>query len=533
MIGSWRGFAVAAALAVVLWAIVGIDAARAPGVVDRTLVPGLDLARISELIWQRTGEPARRVVRSGERWMLAAAGPTGAAVPADPAAIGEVLAALRGGRWHRRGPALPVDATLTVVAGDARHVLGLAAPIAGTEQRWLVVDGHGAVVDRWIARALDRDPLRLQIGRPLAEAAAALAVTIRAPDAGVLRLVGSPRRMVQPIALWLRPELADELERALRAIVVVRAMVRIPDGASGAHGLAIELAATGGRDPVSVVLGGACPGAPELVAASGSAGDGCVERAAADAAWRAVARLRAGSGELVERRPIPFEPHRITLGDGAVLALAPPRLGEAAADPVRVAELLAALAAPAEVAALPAGPPSGQLVVADRASTAVTLDLYPGRVLVRRGEPVALAPAPGAWALLGRASRELRDRTLWREEPTTIARIDVDGVRYQRGSVIGAWTREPAGAVDATRVEALATRLAAPEALGWLDAAARARFAAAHRVTLTVAPPAGPPIVHALELGAPGPAGCPVRAGGQAAVLPAALCRELAALAAP
>ena len=527
MIASWRGFAVAAALAVVLWAIVGIDAARAPGVVDRTLVPGLDGARISELIWQRTGQPARRVVRSGERWRLAAAAPTGAAVPADPAAIGEVLAALRGGRWHRRGPALPVDATLTVVAGDARHVLGLAAPIAGTEQRWLVVDGRGAVVDRWIARALDRDPLRLQIGRPLAEAAAASAVTIRAPDAGVLRLVGSPRRMVQPIALWLRPELADELERALREV----AMVRIPDGASGAHGLSIELAATGGRDPVSVVLGGACPGALELVAASGSAGDGCVERAAADAVVRAVARLRAAPGELVERRPIPFEPHQITLGDGAVLALAPPRIGDAAADPIRVAELLAALAAPAEVAALPAGSPSGQLVVADRAGAAVTLDLYPGRVVVRRGEPVALAPAPGAWALLGRASRELRDRTLWREEPTTITRIDVDGVRYQRGAVIGAWTREPAGAVDAARVEALATQLAAPEALGWLDDAARAGVAAAHRVTLTVAPPAGPPIVHALELGAPGPAGCPVRAGGEAAVLPAALCREVAALA--
>ena len=44
--------------------------------------------------------------------------------------------------------------------------------------------------------------------------------------------------------------------------------------------------------------------------------------------------------------------------------------------------------------------------------------------------------------------------------------------------------------------------------------------------------PAGPPARHLLELGAPGPAGCPARAGGEAAQLPAALCREVAALAA-
>ncbi len=544
MIASWRGLAVAAAIAAVLAVIVIIDTLRAGGpvAVDHALLPGFDPVRATELIWERAGQPAIRAVRAGERWELRAPG----AIPADGGAIGDVLAALRGAHWHRRGDATPPHTTLTVIAGGERHVLGIAAPIAGTEQSWIVCDGQGEVVDGWVARALDRDRLSLQVRRPLADAAGArtIAVTGTVPvslatrpgaagGAGDvagggrvdLRIEGVPRRQVRPEPLLLAPELAAALERALRDVVIIR--IRIADGPLPGRGLAIEVAGPG--PAVTVELGGACPGAPALVAVSGTAGDGCVEQAAADAVKAAVAALDRPPGAIVERRPVPFEPARVVLPDGGVLATSPPRVGDAAADDTRVAELLGALAAPAEVVPRPTAPPIAHLTATDRAGAAIALDLFADRVLARPGEPVALRTAPGLWNLLIRPSRELRDLTLWVEEPTMITAVVVDGVRYQRGPVIGAWDRQPAGPVDAARVEALIAQLATPRAIGL----AAGPLAAAHRVTLEVTPPVGAPIRHALELGAPRGSGCPAHTGSDTVVLPAVICSELAALGRP
>jgi hypothetical protein len=541
MIASWRGLAVAAAIAVALAGITAVELLRTngSGAVDRALVPGFDPARVTELIWERAGQPAIRAVRADERWELRAPGP----IPADAGAIGDVLAALRGARWHRRGDSPPPHATLTVIAGGERHVLGIAAPIAGTEQSWIIRDGQGAVVDGWVARALDRDRLSLQVHRPLADAASARSIAVTgtagaslaarpgaargAGDAAgggriELRIEGMPRRLVRPEPLLLAPELAAALERALRDV----AIVRIPDRPASGHGLAIEITGQAAAAAVAVELGGACPGAPGLVAVSGTAGDGCVEQAAADAVHAAVAALRQPPAAIVERRPVPFEPAHLALPDGAALATSPPRVGDAAADVTRVAELLAALAAPAEVVPRPAGPPIAHVIAIDRAGAGIALDLFADRVLARPGEPVALRPAPGAWSLLTRPSRELRDLTLWVEEPTTITALVVDGVRYQRGQVIGAWQRQPAGPVDAARIEALVAQLAAPRALGLLDGP----LAAAHRVTLEVTPPAGAPVRHALELGASRGSRCAAHTGGDTVVLPPVICSEVAAL---
>ena len=549
MIASWRGLCVAAALAIALAVVVAVDAARtgaAPGSEDRALVPGFDPARATALIWERAGQPAIRAERVGDRWELRAP----AAIPADPGAIGDVLAALRGARWHRRGDAPPAGATLTVIAAGARHVVGLAGPIAGTEQSWVVADGRGAVVDRWVARALDRDRLALQVRRPLADVASAQAITVTgrssapirgpAPAAAPavdlaarrvdLQLEGAPRRLVRPAALLLAPPYAGELERALRDLTIVQLpAAALPPGSLQIRATWRAPAPGESAAEVTVALGGGCPGAPELAAVSGLAGGGCIAGAARAAIERAVDRLRAAPERLVEPRPVPFDVAHLALADGAALDTSPPRLGGAAADEARVAELLAALAAPAAVVRLPAGPPIARLTATDRAGTAIDLELYAERVLARRGEPVALRPAPGAWALLVRPSRELRELTLWVEEPTTITALAIDGVRYERGQVIGAWTRAPAGAADAARVEALVGQLAAPRALGPSDRP----FAVAHRVTIEVVPPVGAATRHALELGEPRGAGCPARAGGDAVMLPAAVCREVAALSRP
>jgi hypothetical protein len=541
MIGSWRGLAIAAVIAVALVIAVAVDLGRTRGVTFRALVPGFDPDRVTELAWERAGQPAIRVVRDGDAWQTrtpSATAPDAVAhVPADPSAVGDVLAALRGARWHRRGEPTRVHATLTIVAGGERHVLGIGEPIAGTEQAWLVDGGRGVVVDRWVARALDRDLLALRIKAPLADIRAAQAIVIErnAGERVQLRIAGKPRRLDAPGGFVLAADVAGELERALAGVTIVR----LPDVPSAAHGLAIS--ATGGSPTrgaaVHLILGGSCPGAPELVAVSGTAGDGCIERAAADGVEWAIGRLQQPPEAIVERRPIPFEPQRIVLADAVGLDAAALRVGDAPADPARVAELYAALAAPAEVAAVPAVPATGHLVVAGQAGATITLDLFAAHVLARHGEPVALRPAPGAWNLLVRPSRELREVTLWLEEPTTITTLRIDDLTYQRGAVIGEWTRRPAGApdarpaaakpVDARALEALVASLAAPRSLGFVDDP----IAIAHRVTLVITPPTGAPTEHVLALGAPRPAGCPARVERDAVLLPAVVCAQVAALA--
>jgi hypothetical protein len=541
VIASWRGLGVAAAIAVALAIAVAVDLGRAPDATDRALVPGFDPDRVTELVWERSGQPAIRVARGAGGWDLRAPGPAqGADIPVDPGAIADVLAALRGARWHRRGDPGPVHATLTVVSGQARHAIGIGEPVAGTEQIWLVDDGRGALVDRWVARALDRDLLALRIKAPLAGIHQAGQIAIAASPAGdVLRIAGSPRQLTAPVQLVIAAELVGELERALADVVIVR----LPDTTGAAHGLAI----TAGDDPpggdaravrvVRVVLGGSCPGAPELVALSGTTGDGCVEPAVAAAVDRAIARLRQAPEAIVERRPVPFEAARVVLADGAALDTAALRIGDAAADQARVAELLAALAAPAEVARLPSTPAVHHVVVGGRAGAAVTLDLFAEQTLARHGEPIALRPAPGAFRLLVRPSRELRDVTLWLEEPTTITAVRIDGTSYQRGAAIGDWTRRPADATgagpaevkpaDKTTLEALVAILAAPRSLGFVDDP----VVITHHVTLAITPPVGLPAERTLALGAPRPAGCPARLAHDTILLPAVVCAQLAALA--
>jgi hypothetical protein len=529
MIATWRGLAVAAAIAIALVITVVVDAARAPRAVDRALIPGFDPDRVTELVWERAGQPALRVVRDAAGWRMPPPAGGDAGPIADASAIGEVLSVLRGARWHRRGVATAVRTTLTIVAGGERWVLGIGEPL-GADQTRIVVGERGAVVDDWVVRAIDREPLSLRIRAPLAEIAGARAIVIEREAAGVaLRIEGRPRRLTGAAPLVLAAALAGELERALAQVTIVR----LPDTPVSARGLAITAGADLGptdRSAVRLTVGGSCPGAPPLVAVSGTAGDGCIEGAAAAAIERAIGALQQTPDAIVERRPVPFEVARVVLADGVALDTAPPRLAGAPADPARVEELLAVLAAPAEVVAAPARPAGRQLVVEGEHAT-VTLDLFADRTLARRGEPVALRLAPGAWNLLVRPSRELRDPALWLEQPTAISALRIDEVRYQRGAVIGAWTRQPAGGTaapaDGARLETLAEALAAPRAVGFLDGP----IATSHRVLIEITPPAGPPGERVLELGAPQPAGCPARVERETVLLPAKLCVEIAALA--
>src|SRR5262249_38788243 len=129
-------------------------------------------------------------------------------------------------------------------------------------------------------------------------------------------------------------------------------------------------------------------------------------------------------------------------------------------------------------------------------------------------------------------SVELRDPTPWREEPTTIAALELDGTTYTRGAVIGEWTRAGPGRDDPAAVSKLVDALAAPRAPPHPPAGALR-----HTLTLPVRPPRGAPGRTPLRRGDPGPAPRTARTGdapGAAAPrvsLPTEICALARALA--
>lgn len=522
MIATVRGLAIACAIAALLVALAIATGGRDAPPADRALVPGFAADAVTELAWTRAGAPPVRIARdpaSPTGWSWAA--PRGAA---DPRAIGDALAALRGGRWHRRGPASAagrIAATLAVTGAGPRGLLlvGIGAPLPGGDQAWLAIGDHGYLVDAWLARALAPEPLALRVRRPLAAIGAAAQVQLSpVGDLGEVALAGPPRRVASPFSLLLDPGAAAALERPLAALEVIE-LPRAPL-APPAGGLVIVADRTTVRDA------GPCPGAPGRRAIDGTAGPGCVDVAAWDAARRAIEALTGPAAQLVERRPAPLEPVKIVLRDGGVLDLAgSPRIGDHhAAEPVVAAELIAALGAPAEPVALPAGPHRGTLSVTDRGGQSIAIDLHLPDVVVRRGEPVGLRVGEGAFRLLRQTSEDLRDRTPWREEPTTVVALELDGTTYTRGAVIGEWTRTGPGRDDPAAVEALVAALAAIEVYPHPPGAPPR-----HVATLHVRPPGGAPVTRTIRIGDPGPT-CRASTGGASLAIAPEICKLVRAL---
>lgn len=498
MISTRLGVAVAWGLALVLAAAVAVVPSGGRTVGDRALVPGLDPERVTALAW---GADVR-IRKTGEAWWWERP-----AVPADADTVSSALAALRAARWHRRagGPrAGPHASILRVTAGGATHELRVGTPT--DDQAWIDRGDHAVLVDAWVARALTPPPLALRIRRPLAAIASARAYRVAGPG-GHVAISGSPRRLGP---LLLDPAVAGDLERALAALE----LIALADH-DLAHGLSIEVDAPA---PLALRLADAPTCAPNL-AVSGTFGAGCVSPPQAADLHRALARLHAPPASIVERRPVPFTPATVRLPDDATLDVSRrPRIADRDADPERVAELLAVLALPAEPSPLPATPRLAHLTVTDRAGATLVLDLHAGDLVVRRGEPVALRVGAGAFALLTRASSALADATPWREEPTTITRLELDATTYTRGAVLGEWTRTGPGRDDPAAVEQLVTALAAPAA-----APTESSPPPRHTLTLHVTPLAGPPRTHTLAL-APDRGACRARVGDAVIDLAPTIC---------
>jgi hypothetical protein len=517
VIATRRGLAILGAIALALIVALVVDLSRTRGPSDRTLVPGFDEASITRMQW--TAHPVGPYLTlertKGGPWKRTA--PTPGAVEQAP--IASLLATLRGARWHRsekRDPREEVAAHLAIDGGGTHLELWIGRSMVDAEQAWIRIGDRSYLVDAWVTHALMPSPLDLAIRAPLAGIASVDAYTVDG-----VHIAGQPRQIrpqPRPVTastgyLTLDEQYVGELERAIAELTIDE----LPPAAMG-HGEALTIEMAGTR----VSLGGDCDSARVYIAAT--TGDGCVRRERADAVRALVAKLHGPPQAIVSRVPMPGEIEHVLLVDDAKLELAKrPMIDGVDADLPAVAELMAVLRSPVEAADVVPPPTTrsiGGLAIGTRLGATV-IGLYPGNILHRAEEALALRMTPAAFAILMRGASAYRDPTPWREEPTTVDEITIDNVVWKRGATLGEWARTPAGRSDAASIEALVRALAEPRVLG----VAPATLVHPRRIQLLVRPPVGGEKTHMLELGDAIAAGCPAKIDGANLLLPVEICR--------
>lgn len=516
MIATTRGLVVLAVLAAtLLLGSVLADRSQRPRAGGTSpaaylLVPDFDEKQVTEIHIAWAGGARESIRRVGEQWRI------DERTLADPATIDAIFAALRGARFHRRAPRSEIRepreprGPSNIALGSLRFSIGPS--IDGLQQTWLVREGEAFLVDDWVVRALVPDPLALRVRHPI-ECGSAQTITATTAK-GRLRIEG--RRVVEPYTMWISEDWWKAIAEACAAIEL-RSLDGRGDGRQGLHVVADgELTEAGGCH------------AQQLTYIESPTTRGCVATEALVNLASVLGRTIIRPQDALDMRPLPIVPVELTLQDGAVLALSKqPRIADHDADPDRVSALLAALAKQgAEIADRPTGKPRGIIRALDGAGTEVMLELY-DHVIARAGEPRAIRIADREWAIITSPSALLRDATRWREEPTTISAVAIDNVSYKRGAVLGEWTREPAGPLHPALVDAVVETVATLRA-----PVAAPPSAIAHRVRITVTPPAGAPVTHAIELAAPTDLGCAARVDRAPALLPLPVCTAVAALAA-
>ena len=490
MIANRIGLVVATLIALALGIVVVVDGRRSGTPSSRALVTDFDTDKIARLAWSRGGEPAVVLERAGTTWRWTK--PI-ADIPANPATIDAVLAALRGGRWHRIGPianAGILRVALTATAADRKLEIGVGDALEGAAQTWLAIGDRAFLVDDWVARALSPEPLALRETRPLRDAASANTIVVDRviPSQFAFRLEGTPRKMVRPIDLLMNPFLVTALHQALSQLSIVG----LPTTVGGAAFVTMTITIDAPRLITLELRSEGCPAA--TVAISGTFGPACVASADWATAAAAIERFRMASTDLADPQPLRIDPIKITLPDGGVLDLEKrAKIGDRDADPVRVTELLAVLQLSRSIEnSDPAIQPIGTLVAVDHAGTTITLDLLPNKRIRRRGESVALVLGAGAWEIVTRPSAALRDPTLWTEDELTIRSITIDQMTHTRGAVVGEWT-PPANNLD--ELARILAKLRATDA-------PRPPARILHTITFETAPPTGTPVTRTIQLGA-------------------------------
>ncbi|CAN5910028.1 hypothetical protein BH11MYX2_BH11MYX2_32210 [soil metagenome] len=556
MISTARGLALIALIAIAMVATLFIDLHRAEPARDHTLVSGFDEARVVKLTWSAPPSSAgaylaieRGTPHAPWRRTL----PSSADV--DQGAVGDILAALRGGRWQRVGTAGQVgegQVKLTIEmrtdSGVERIDLGIGAPApsrAGSAQQWIARGDRAYLVDAWVAQALMPSTLSLSSTHPLAPAANAPTLTFwnHAGDVTVsgdgtdnrVAQIGAGPTLIEH-GVRLDPMIAHDLERALANIEVVA----LSSSQAGSTHTGTPIAQT---DTLQIEWAGSradlgstsCNNDDKLVELTARSGGGCVSAEAAGVLRAIVAKLRGPATQSAAPAPVPFAVGVVELGDGQTLDLTKsPKIGArgatSPADRDRTQQLLAALATRATVIDMPTNvsPPARTLFIRGGHGAEQTLVVGERPIVWRAGERVALRVTPEAYDAIARGPAEYTDLQLWTEEPTTVVKVVVikrgDTHEFSRGAVVGEWT----GARAPSSVEALVALLAAPHAealVGWPWTKQTEEHGAV-RVLVTIQPPAGAPFERSMSLTAKGP--CEVSVANGVFAMKPALCAAAA-----
>ncbi len=494
VISSTRGLVVLATVTVILALALALDVSRTPAAVEsRELVRMVDDA-FRTITWIRGAERTVVSATTG-RWELVEP----VRLTASMRQVSDVLHAAFSARWHRRGSrsdAGEVTATVTI-EGRHRVEIGLGAAIPGSEMQWLVVNGEGRLVDRWVARALMPPVMSLVDTRPFAHVSAASAIRVTR-GGRTIELRGRPRRSGAP-----------RIHAGGEATLVDTSLVAaLEDAIAGLELTAIEPAAAATTattaidvDGVIASLGGAC-GAGRVRFGIGERPPTCVDAASAAHLDAALDRLDRDDVEIADRRPVPFDVAALTLVDGTIVDVTRrPTVDGRDADPRVVADLREALVTPGTVVRVPAGaePSARSLSVIGPDGVKLVLDLRSGQLVHRRGEPTAIRVSAEVWRKLGQRGSALASRVLWIEEPLSIATVSVHGTSYERGAVAGEWTKGggPTTETEARQLDALVTFVAAPRSLG--DATWPASTPGVEVVVGAVGP-VGPVVTHRLDV---------------------------------
>lgn len=542
MTGSRVALAVLVAIAIALAAIVITDSPRAPVVVDHALLPGVDADTITELAWTLSDGAHVTLTRPAPKqpWTFKV-GSVRARARVDGARVDAALAALRGGRWQRtlgrRPPSVAPTTQLVVTAGGRSISLGIAP--AGTGQTWIVRDGEALLVDDWLARALAPTRLELNQRRPLADIESAIAFSITTYEPPVEFQIERGALFVRDQEVFrVEVELELELERAFAALEIV-ALPTAPS--TGEPILSVHVTLT---EPIHVTVQSACtgttcpcPAATYLVLSD--TGDGCVAQDQIDELMRLVKRFQAPATELADPRVVSLDPESYSWdvgGDDRLTFSKQPMVarrgwsGPAAIE--RAVAIAAAMQFPGRV--VPFSPPGngiGRRQVTDANAGNETFFLFPGNLIYRPGEPVAIQLPDQAYAALQWTPDQVRDGRLWIEEPTTIQTITLRELEVEpgrtlrtrtltRGAVVGEWLVDgkPLTAPQGTVLDAFAAMLAAPRAVEVIVRPKTFR----HQVLVEVNPFPGSgsdPVVHTMSLAAPTAAGCPIASDAMVGML--------------
>jgi hypothetical protein len=495
------GLAILAAIAVALGVVHAVAGGRA-GPRSRAIFHER-VSGATALRWDSPEGGSLAIEKRGDAWHMIAP----SAGPVDPAAVADVLGALRGARWQRVADAAPGPARRTLAVGADTLELGPDVPGVGG---WVRGGRRWYLVEPWVIAALDRDALSLRPRLPFATAVAGLQRMIVKGDRVDVELVGAPLGVETPDG---RARLAPDVATTVVGHVAAIHVEELVHGDPQPRPVLLTIGVDGARGPVAVEVRGPCPGDPALVWIGGaSTGEVCVAQAPVLAFEAAVRAIAAAPLTYVDPRVAPGPYETITLLSGATLAWqgAVVTVDGRPADDEAIARVVAALEAPATPTLAPAPRPAtrGAITVDGR-----RLELVAGDVLVPTDTRYGHHLEPEVLAVLRLGVDDLRDRVVLRTEPSLLTGLAIaEGGATREVPADAAWAKEVAEAVREIRVD------------GFL---AGAPPAPRRTIELTYAPPptaGAQPEQHRILLGANQRSGCAATVDGEGVLLPRALC---------